>query len=191
MTLSFSRRLFEIRPVLLDPNSSGPDPVYQVFTDLQLEGWVNKTIVAPGRYTNEYPKTFGHYHPTPDPETYSVLSGQGILILQKKHFENGSWTPEKVATVFLIKAVAGDKVIITPEFGHSWSNTAPVPLVLLDDWSTPHSPADYEAIKKLHGLAYYLVEENDEIKALVNPNYQNPPSPLWLTAKEFASYRGI
>lgn len=185
MKLSSSQSLEAMRNVLLEPTATGSDPVYQVFTDLNDHFWINKTIIASGRLGNEYPKTFGHYHGVDTFEKYYVASGKGMLVLQKKHIEGEIWTTEVVDEVLLVKAETGDEVVITAEYGHSWSNVGDSPLVLLDNWSTPHSPTDYEAIEELHGLAYYLIEENGEIKALPNPNYQNLPEPVWLTATEF------
>lgn len=169
MKLSLSRNLGAMRSVILEPAATGPDPVYEVFTDLGDHFWMNKTVIAPGRLGKEYPKTFGHYHGVDTFEKYYVAQGKGVLQLQKKD----------LTEVVLIKAETGDEVVITPEYGHSWSNVGKDELVLFDNWSTPHSPADYEAIEKLHGLAYYLIEENGEIKTVPNPNYKNLPEPKW------------
>lgn len=185
MKLSSSRSLEAIRVVLLDTTASGPDPVYQVFTDLGDHLWINKTVIAPGWLGKEYPKTFGHYHGVDTFEKYYVAEGQGILQLQEKHIEGEIWTAEVVDEVLLIKAGAGDEVVITSEYGHSWSNVGDSPLVLFDNWNIPHSSTDYEVIEKLHGLAYYLIEENREMKTVPNPNYKNLPEPKWLTATEF------
>lgn len=186
MKLVASRGLQEEMKVVFLHNleGTGPDPVYQVFTDLGDHFWVNKTVIAPGRLGDEYTLTFGHYHGVDVDEKYYVASGSGVLQLQKKHLENGVWVPEIVDEVLLVKAEVGDEVIIKPEYGHSWSNVGDDELILFDNWSTPHSPSDYEAIEKLHGLAYYLIEENGQIKAVPNPNYKNLPEPRWLNAEE-------
>ncbi len=158
----------------MDPDlTSGPDPVYQVFTDLGEHFWINKTVVAPGKLGQEFTKTFGHYHGVLVDEKYFVAEGTGVLVLENEK------------EVFLVKAGVGDEVVIKPEYGHSWSNVGKGDLVLLDNWSIPHSPTDYAQIKRLHGMAYYLVEESGEIKSVANSNYKSPPSPIWLTAEEF------
>lgn len=181
------RSLTELKPVLKDPNAIGPDPVYQVF--YQKAGqWANKTVIANGRIGEEYPKTFGHYHNVAVNETYRITEGEGILLLQKKHIENGVWIPEVVDEVLLIRAKARDEIVITPEWGHSWSNTGSAPLVLYDDWKSGHTPADYEEIERLHGLAYYLIE-NPAVKAVPNPNYHNLPEPIWLSVEEYKEVR--
>lgn len=186
MTLASQRTLAEMKPVLKDPGASGPDPVYRVFNGLGGPKWVNKTIVASGRYNQEYPKTFGHYHSTPVPEIYHQISGIGILVLQKKHSDENIRKPEIIDEVFLVQPTPGDEITITPEWGHSWSNIGSEELALFDDWSSGHQPSDYEQIQALHGMAYYLTEENGQPKAVPNPHYQNLPPAQWLSAQEFA-----
>lgn len=185
MKLGSVRDLSGLRSVLKDTSSQGPDPVYWVFGDISDDRWANLTVIASGRFKSEYPKTFGHYHGTSVNETYHLIEGEGILLLQKKHFEDGKWVPEKVDEVVLIKANPGDEILITPEWGHSWSNVGSDPLISFDDWRSGHSPSDYEDIKSLQGLAYYLIEEEGQVKAIPNPKYTDLPEPKWLSAQEF------
>lgn len=187
MKLGSVRDLSGLRAVLKDPSSLGPDPVYWVYSEIADGRWANLTVIAPGRFTDEYPKTFGHYHGSAVNETYHLIEGEGVLLLQKKHFEGGKWIPEKVDEVILIKAKPGDEILITPEWGHSWSNLGEGPLLSFDDWRSGHSPFDYEDIKSLQGLAYYLIEENGRVKAVPNPKYVDLPEPKWLNAQEFAA----
>lgn len=172
------RSLDKLRPVLLDQSANGPDPVYEVYTDIEEPGWVNKTIIQPGRLGQEFPKTFGHYHSAIVDETYRLVEGEGILLLQKK-------TTNQIEQVVLIKAKPGDEIVITPEWGHSWSNIGEIPLVSYDDWSSGHSPTDYQDIEDHKGMAYYLIEEDGEIKAVKNSNYDSLPEPIWMTPDEF------
>lgn len=181
-----SVRDFEgLRSVLKDPTSTGPTVAYQVFTEIDEKPWVNKTVISSGLYGSEFPKTFGHYHGKAVDEKYRVVSGTGLLVLQKKHFDQKMWVAEQVDEVLIIKAAAGDELVITPEYGHSWSNVGQDELVLFDNWSSGHTPQDYYFIEKLHGLAYYIVDENGSPKAVPNPNYKNLPEPKWLSAEEF------
>lgn len=166
-----------MRGVLIDSDvTSGPDPVYQVFTELNDHFWINKTVIAPGKLGAEFTKTMGHYHQVKVDEIYYVAAGKGVIILQ---------SDEKF---FLVKAGVGDKVVIKPEFGHSWSNVGDTELVLFDNWQVPHSPTDYAWVEIEHGMGYFLVEEKNEIKLLPNPKYVKLPSPVWLTAEEFSRY---
>lgn len=188
MKLSFEQKLDDLKPVLLDPKATGPDPVYQVFTELEDERWVNKTVISAGKIGKEYPKTFGHYHVRFIDEIYHRSEGEGVLLLQRKHFELGEWAAETVDEVLLIKVNIGDELIIKPDFGHAWVNVGKGPLVLFDNWGIKHVPEDYDMVKKLAGMAYYIVEEDGKMKAVPNSNYKNLPVPIWLTAKEFEEY---
>lgn len=181
-----SVRDFEgIKPTLLDPNSQGISPVYQVYNELNDPKWTNRTEIYPGRLGTEFSKTFGHYHSAPNLETYRVVSGTGVLVLQKKHLENGVIVPQVVEEVLLVRAVSGDELVISPEWGHSWSNINQEALVLLDDWKTGHSPTDYEIEEHLHGMAYYLVDEGGQVKERVNTNYKEVPLAKWMTVEEY------
>lgn len=176
MEPTLTRELSAMRSVLKDPNASGPNPVYQVFKLTDKDNWVNQTVISPGKIGDEYPKTFGHYHPKNAPhEIYHIANGEGILLLQKKHLE-------VVDEVLLIRAKPGDEIVIKNEYGHSWSNIGNTPLISYDNWTLGHTPQDYKPIEKLHGMAYYLVEENGQPKIVPNPNYKNLPQPIWITA---------
>ncbi len=194
MKYSSARKLSELRAVLKDPNSTGPDPVYWVFSEAtdplaidksQGAAWANVTLITAGRYGNEYPKTFGHYHGSPVDETYYVIEGDGVLQLQKKKIVDGKWVENEVEEVFLVKVKVGEKIVIPPDYGHGWSNLGVGPLISLDDWRSGHSDADYEPIKRMQGLAFYLVEENGEVKAVPNPKYSNLPEPQWVSVDEW------
>ena len=159
----------DLNLVLQNPTES-EEIVYQVFSveEPTNNKWVNKTVINPGKIGEEYNKTHGHYHTTnPHPELYKVEEGEGILILQKKH------------EILLVKAKAGDQILIEPEYGHSWSNTGSTPLILLDNWSFGHSEEDYVFIDKHHGMAYCLAPEPSP-----NPNYQDLPQPIWVTPQQ-------
>ncbi len=197
MKLGSTRDLAGLKPVLKDSDATGPDPAYWVFTEISDSQWFNTTVTAPGRYNEpdprslggggEYPKTFGHYHPVDAvTEVYKVIEGEGIMLMQKKHLENGQTVPDLIEEVVLIKAQAGDEIRITPEWGHSWSNIGDLPLITFDNWKYGHSPTDYELIEKLHGMAYYLVDQNGQPTPIPNPNYHNLPTPQWLSASQFA-----
>lgn len=173
-----TRSLDELRLVLQNPSTSkGPDPVYEVTP--ASAPWVNKTVIAPGKIGEEFTKTFGHYHLQNAPvETYKVVEGEGVLQLQKGGVE-------QVEEVVLVRAKSADQIRIPEEYGHSWSNVGSTPLVLLDDWSAAHTPADYEPLEKAHGMAYYIVEQDGQPTPVPNPNYKSLPKPVWMTAEEF------
>lgn len=186
MKLNVARTLEDLRPVLLDPSADGPEIVYWVFGKAGLDvTWENMTIITPGLLGRELPKTYGHYHGTNIDEIYTEVSGQGILLLQKKIVRNGAFVPNEVSEVLLVRVSHGEKVTIRPQYGHSWSNTGSQPFITYDNWRAGHSPSDYEVIKDLHGMAYYLTKDGDKVVPVANPNYKNLPQPIFLSAEEF------
>lgn len=190
MKLGSIRELSGLKPVLKDPNATGPDPVYWVFSEVSDTKWANITIITHGHYHGEFPKTFGHYHGSDVNETYYLVEGKGILLMQKKFIDqNGDWIPEKVSEVYLVEAHPGDEILITPDWGHSWSNVGETPLISFDDWRSGHKESDYTDIKNLQGMAYYLVYQDKELGIVPNPNYRDLPEPKWITAKQFAELK--
>ena len=180
------RTLLDLKPVLLDKDASGPDPVYSVYTDLEDHYWINKTVINSGLIGREYPKTFGHYHSAAVEETYFVADGEGVLMLQKR--QGNDEQGDKITEVLLVRAKTGDQVVIIPEYGHSWSNVGNTPLILLDNWEEGHQSGDYESIKNHQGLCYYLINDEGKIVPLKNSKYQNVPPIRWLTAGEYSRF---
>jgi len=183
-----TRHLDKLREVLLHPNASGPDPAYIVYDVSGKDKWVNQTEISPGKYNGEFTKTYGHYHTEGAPnEIYTLVSGSGIGILQKKYVDqSGTWIPKMVEEVIFIRLVnPGETVSISNKYAHSLINTGKEKLITKDNWSTKHMPEDYKYIKNLRGFAYYLVEKDGKVEFVPNDNYKNLPEPKWLTTKEF------
>ncbi len=186
MRIQTARKLKDLNNVTLNQNASGPEIVYWVFEGVSPPQWVNMTVISPGLLDKEYPKTYGHYHPADSAaEIFKMLAGEGILVLQKKHVENGKWDPDIVDEVLLVRASAGDEVAISSEYGHSWSNISLEPLITLDNWNGSHSTQDYINITKHKGLAYYLLEDNGKPTPVPNLNYKELPKSTWLKARDF------
>ena len=184
MLLKSTRTLKEMVPVLFNKDSDGPDPVYWVFASVSKK-WENMTVIAPRSYDGEFPKTFGHYHSKDVVEKYKLLSGQGVLLMQKRKFIDDDWNPNQIEKIYFVEFLPRDEINITVEYGHSWSNTGDTPLVTLDNWTKGHTPEEYEPIKKLGGMAYYLVNKNGRAEFVANKNYKDIPKPEWISAAEF------
>lgn len=162
----------KMQEVLMDPESQGPENAYYM-----LRGTPNVTVWEVGRYGQEYIKTYGHYHIGNQPETYKILFGQGIGILQHR---NGSGEVDEIR---LVKAKAGDTVHVPAgPWGHAFVNVGTTYFITEDDApnDASHAQNDYLPMKDKHGMAYYIVEENDEPKAVPNSHYQNLPEPTWV-----------
>ena len=171
-----SRTHKEMKDVLMSPDSPGPELHYYMIRG--GSGKTNITVWESGIIGNEYIKTYGHYHVGDLEETYTVLQGEGIIILQGKIVDNS------VKTFRAIKVRAGDKVHIPKNTGHlainigkTWfvtSDNSPVNFEEKDPISLP-GHADYEPFKRMHGAAYYVIERDDKPELVRNPNYKNVP----------------
>lgn len=171
-----SRRYEEMKDVLMNPDRSD----YEIFYHMIRGGSdkTNITIWESGKIENEYIKTYGHYHVGDLEETYTVLQGEGIIILQGKIIDHC------VEMFRAIRVKAGDKVHIPKNIGHlavnigkTWfvtSDDSPVDFNEKDPISLP-GHADYEPFKKMHGAAYYVVEKSGKPALVKNPLYKKVP----------------
>jgi glucose-6-phosphate isomerase, archaeal len=184
MHLAWTRPQKDLIDVLMNPTAKGPETAYWIFSELSEKKWSNMTVLAPGKYGTEFVKTFGHYHPPNTLETSKFIGGEGFYMLQKKHIEGSNWIDDLVDEVFMVKFESGDTLTLNDQFAHAWSNVGNEPLVVLDDWRIKHSDDDYQSIKRLHGMCFYIIAENG-LKFVPNPNYKNHPEPKVVTAKEF------
>ena len=181
-----SRTHTKMKEVLMAPEASGPEIHYYM-----IRGGATKkniTVWETGTVGNEYIKAYGHYHVDDIKETYTVLSGQGILLLQNRQKDaQGKFLDDKIESFQAIKVKAGDTVAIPPFSGHTMVNTGQTWLVTSDDSpfnvanvangdsSSMPIHADYEPIKKVHGFAYYVTLKNGEPTLVKNPNYSFIP----------------
>lgn len=173
----------KMKEVLMNPEASGPEVHYYM-----IRGGKDKkniTVWEVGTVGGEYIKTYGHYHVGQLDETYWVIYGEGIVLLQtRKNDENGSPIDEEIDTFQAIRVKAGDHVFIPSGTGHlavnigkTWlitTDDSPVNFAEVDPVSLP-GHADYEPVKKLRGFAYYVVEENGSPKLVKNNKYKTVP----------------
>ncbi|MBI5347510.1 MAG: glucose-6-phosphate isomerase [Candidatus Aenigmarchaeota archaeon] len=121
-------------------------------------------------------KTAGHYHPKANgleySEIYEVVAGEAHYLLQKSE--------DAISDFVLVKAKAGDIVIIPPGYGHVTVNPGPKTLVMANLMRMSVSSM-YEPIKKKKGCAYFELQDGRLIK---NECYESPPEPRILSARK-------
>ena len=167
----------------MDPKAPGPNVHY-----FMIRGGTqrkNITIWQSGTVGGEYIKTYGHYHVKDFLETYTVIAGEGIILLQKRREDaDGNLLNDEVEYVKAIFVKAGSVVPIPNRAGHLAVNTGSSWLVTLDDSPVNFEKekeaawpvhADYESVKKMHGFAYYIVKKNGKPEFIKNSNYKNTP----------------
>lgn len=174
-----SRTHEKMTDVLMDPEGKGPAIHYYM-----IRGGVdqyNITVWEPGTISGEYIKTYGHYHVGQLDETYKILFGEGIALLQKLSTdENGEMIADSVEDFKAIVTKPGDEIYMAPGYGHLLVNTGPTYFATADtspvnfDEKNPASlpgHADYEPVKKMRGFAYYVIEHEGKPALKKNLNY--------------------
>ena len=172
---SFAQRTHEeMKDVLMDKEAVGPEVHYYMIRGGTPK--TNITVWESGTIGSEYIKTYGHYHVGNLEEVYTVLQGEGIIILQEKIIN------DSIENFKAIKVRVGDRVHIPKETGHlainigkTWfvtSDDSPVDFSEKDPISLP-GHADYGAFKKYRGAGYYVIEKNGKPELIKNPNYKS------------------
>ena len=170
----------KMQEVLMDPNGAGPTIHYYM-----IRGGVdqkNITVWEPGTISGEYIKTYGHYHVGKLDETYWIIFGTGIALLQKLAIdENGQMIPDVVEEFKAVSVKTGDEVYMPPGYGHLVVNTGTTYFVTADNspvyFDDPDPAglpghADYEPVKKLQGFAYYVIEHEGKPTLVKNKKYK-------------------
>lgn len=166
--------------VLMDPKGIGPAIHYYM-----IRGGVNQkniTVWEPGTVNREYIKTYGHYHVGELDETYWILYGEGVAILQKLVTDDtGKMIEDTVAEFKAVKVKAGDSIYMPTGYGHLVANTgttyfvtadsSPVDFQERDPVSMP-GHADYLMVKNMQGFAYYVIEKDGKPALKLNPKYK-------------------
>lgn len=195
MLKPFAQRSHEkMQEVLMHPEEKGPEVHYYMIRGGDMKK--NVTVWETGMVGGEYIKTYGHYHVGKLDETYWIVNGEGIVLLQKRKEDNqGNQIDDELESFKAISAKAGDSIFIPSGVGHLVVNTGDTWLVTVDDSPVNFEEvdpvslpghADYEAVKKMKGFGYYIISENGEPKAVPNPNYTHLPEVEWLTAKDYS-----
>jgi len=159
----------------MDPSAPGPAIHYYMIRGGSKKK--NVTVLETGTVGGEYIKTYGHYHIGDLDETYWFVQGQGV-VLQQKLADPAD--PARVEEFRAVVVKAGDSAYMPPGYGHLILNTGSEWMVMTDDSPVEGADdsasmpghADYEAVKKMRGFAYYVVERNGAPALIANPQYQ-------------------
>lgn len=191
----YAQRTHEkMREVLMDPSaSSGPAVHYHMIRGGSEQR--NITVWEPGKVGEEYIKTYGHYHVGKLDETYWVLFGEGIVLVQQRAV-GGSGSPinDEIGQMYAVHVKSGDALFIPAGWGHLVANISktffvtaddsPVNFEEVDPVSLP-GHADYEAVKVMQGFAYYVVERDGKPTLVKNEKYKKVPELEIIEAKDY------
>ncbi|MEN9649290.1 MAG: hypothetical protein RL094_257 [Candidatus Parcubacteria bacterium] len=194
MIQPFAERTHEkMKDVLMHPDASGPTIHYYM-----IRGGSDKkniTVWEPGTVGGEYIKAYGHYHVGDLDETYWILSGKGILLLQicRKNSQ-GQDIKDEIEKTVAVTLSAGESAYIPSGVGHLMVNTGDTWLVARDDSPVNFNDvdpvslpghADYESVHHMKGFAYYVVEEEGRPTFVKNPTYKYVPPIVLMSADEY------
>lgn len=171
------RTLDEMQEVLLDKTIKTPKELYYMYRDVYISDKSllerNKlrydvTLIKPDCLGKELMKTQGHYHPDNFGELYEVLYGRCFCLLQRPNLKDHQIIKE----VILVKAKAGEKILIPPGFGHILINPGPDYLVT-SNWVSSNFTSEYDLYKKAQGAAYFVIHSQDGgLEFISNPYFK-------------------
>jgi glucose-6-phosphate isomerase len=166
----------DMQPVLMRPEAEGPSVHYYMIRGGKDQR--NVTVWEPGTVGGEYVKTFGHYHVGDLDETYWIVEGEGVLLMQTLADQDD---PAAVELFRAMRVKAGDEVYIPSGHGHLVANVGSTYLVTIDNSPVDFSDrdpaslpghADYSKVRQMKGFAYYVVEHATGPALVRNPAYK-------------------
>src|SRR3989344_6894555 len=118
--------------VLMDPSAPSPEIQYHMIRGGTEQR--NITIWEPGTIGGEYIKTYGHYHVGRLDETYWIIYGEGIVLVQKRAADaNGNPIDDEIIEAYAVWVKPGDAVFIPAGWGHLAVNISKTYFVTADD----------------------------------------------------------
>ena len=184
--MNFSTRKAEqIKKVMLDPEADIPHNTYYMLRNIpglsKGSQRLDLTILPAIKLGQEFNKTFGHIHQGNEPETYKLLLGEALFLLQKFSLEGnkpGLKEFERPITVEKIKIIhpnRGEIVEIPSGWHHETINIGNLPLILVN-WIPANTKNYYHLVEEMHGFGYYIIDNNEDGYELVeNKNYTEVP----------------
>lgn len=177
-----NRTLESIRKSLLDPDCSGPDPVYSIAMDVGkichkqflIENNLLFGVVtyAAGRLGNEPVRSQGHIHKKSrnntmsPPEIYEIWTGRAIIYMQETADDNPG-------RCFAVEAGPGEVVVVPPDWAHATISVDPGEPLTFGAWCDRNYGFEYNKVRAHKGLAWFPVyNTRNEINWVHNPNYQ-------------------
>jgi glucose-6-phosphate isomerase, archaeal len=176
------RTLDAIRPSLLDPHGSGPDPVYGIAMDVARESDLPElrkrmllygiVAYAAGRLGQEPVRSQGHVHAVAPhcgwstPELFDIIEGRAIVYAQEK-------TDDDPGACIAVLAEEGDKVVVPPDWAHCVINADPARRMVFGAWCDRQYGFVYDGVRRHGGLAWFpILGASNEIEWRPNPAYR-------------------
>jgi glucose-6-phosphate isomerase len=176
------RSLDAIRASLLDPQCTGPDPVYGIAMDVaraqDLDQLKQRMLLygivayAAGRLGQEPPRSQGHVHAIAPhsgwspPEVFQILEGCAIVYAQQS-------TEDDPGRCVAVTACPGEKIVVPPGWAHCVINADPSTRMVFAAWCDRQYGFLYDGVRRHGGLAWFpLLDQDDRIRWQPNPSYR-------------------
>jgi len=164
------RRLKDMGTVLYDKEwQKTADPemeLYYMYRGLKEKNnfRYDITVLFPKMLGTEFNKTKGHSHNKDYGETYIVLEGEAIYLMQKEKDGN-------IEDVYAVQAKSNDVCIIPPHYAHFTINPTQTKLKMAN-WLNKNCESEYQDIQENQGACYFYTSHG----WLKNKNYKNTPA---------------
>jgi len=174
------RRLEEVRALLRDPGSEGPEHLYTIYMDIRVAGIADElrahglgygaVVYNHGALGRESLRSQGHVHSVaPDSgvgysELYEFWHGRGLVYMQDS-------ATADVRDVVVIETGPGDKVAIPPGWAHATVNVGDGPMAFGAVYALD-AKLLYDPLRRLQGTAHYVLADGT---LEPNPRYERVP----------------
>ena len=174
------RRLDEVRPLLREPESTGPDHLYTIYMDIRVPGIAEAlranglgygaVVYNHGALGREALRSQGHVHSVAADtgvgysELYEFWHGRGLVYMQDA-------ATADVSDVIVVEAGPGDKVAIPPGWAHATVNVADEPMAFGAVYALD-AQLLYDPLRRLQGTAHYVLADGT---LEPNPRYSSVP----------------
>jgi glucose-6-phosphate isomerase, archaeal len=176
------RTLDAIRPSLMDPNCTGPSPVYSIVMDVRREEdeedlksrhlLFGVVAYAPGRLGSEPVRSQGHIHAIAPhsgwspPELFEIWVGRAIVYAQE-------FTSDNPGRCIAVEAGPGEKVVVPPDWAHCVINADVTHPMVFGAWCDRQYGFEYTGVRAHGGLAHFpVVAQNGKVDWVANPRYE-------------------
>jgi glucose-6-phosphate isomerase, archaeal len=174
------RRLDDVRSLLRDPRSEGPEHLYTIYMDIRVPGVADTlranrlgygaVVYNSGALGREALRSQGHVHSVaPDTgvgysELYEFWHGRGLVYMQDS-------ATADVSDVIVVEAGPGDKVAIPPGWAHATVNVGEGPMAFGAVYALD-AELLYDPLRRLQGTAHYVLADGT---LEPNPRYAKVP----------------
>jgi glucose-6-phosphate isomerase len=175
------RRLDEVRALLRDPASDGPEHLYTIYMDVRVPRLADAlrshglgygaVVYNHGALGREALRSQGHVHSLAPhtgvgySELYEFWHGRGLVYMQDR-------ATADVGDVVVVEAGPGDKVAIPPGWAHATVNVGDGPMAFGAVYAL-EARLLYDPLRRLQGTAHYVLADGT---FEANPRYASVPA---------------